>query len=708
MESAAVLVLGSGLSPTLALGLGLVAVAIVIAGYRRALGIRDYGPWVPRTLLGLRVVAVVLLLLLLVNPILRIDQVPPEGRRVAVLVDTSRSMAIRDSLGGASRLDTAGRILREGVLEKLGRVARPELHAFDSDLHPLDPAQPPPAAAESSDLAGAVSRVTAAREAAPLAAVVMMTDGCETGARSVAELAPGVPVYAVGLGSLPERAAEIPDVALSDVRADRKALLHTRVDVRVGLRSAHLQGETVTAQVRQGEQVLAQQAVRLGADPQEVSLSFLPGEAGLHEFEARVVPHPRETIVENNSRFFAIHVESEKLRVFYYEGTPRWEYKFLTRELKNDAHLALQAVLRTNVDRAYQSGGAGDPAAVFPAGRQALRPYGCVILGDLRAQDLTREQAAAVRDYVEQDGGGLIVLAGKESLAADGLAALGLEPLLPVSLAGAREVEGGFDVRATPEGVTHPALAGFGRLLPIESVFAVGPVKPGAQLLLKAEGGRDSLPLAIAQRYGAGRVFFFASDADWKWGMKHQEQGGQELFVRLWGQIVRWAANRDAGAPARSPVVVSTDKDVYRPGETVRVRVQGAVLPDAREADAGDEKIALHRSLDRLEGAYVPRRAGVHAVKVGDATAAFFVERGAGEFDRIALNETPLRRLAASSGGRYFDAVSAKTLPDVLQTSGTLKVTAVEYAFNESWLPFVATLLALAAEWSLRKRMQVM
>jgi hypothetical protein len=76
------------------------------------------------------------------------------------------------------------------------------------------------------------------------------------------------------------------------------------------------------------------------------------GERGL---EARVVPHAKEKITENNSRFFSVRVSGQKIRVFYYEGTPRWSYKFLTRELKRDPQLALQALLRTNTDALYQT-----------------------------------------------------------------------------------------------------------------------------------------------------------------------------------------------------------------------------------------------------------------------------------------------------------------------------------------------------------------
>jgi uncharacterized membrane protein len=709
MHSDSGLILGSGLSPALAVGVGLGALAVVAAVYRRALGVRDFGPWMPRALLALRAAAVVLLVLLLANPILRTHRLPADARRVAVLVDTSRSMGIRDAVGNASRLDAACRLLREEkLLDNLKRLGRIELRAFDGGLRPIALDRAAAASGEISDLAGALAAAAAVKDPVPLAAIVVLTDGCETGTRSAADRPVPIPVFPVGLGSVTEAISEIPDVAVTGVRADRRALLHAALDVRVDLQAVRLEGETVTLQIARGEQVIVERPVRLGAGAQSVSLAFVPREAGLQEFEARIVPHPRETIPENNARPFAVQVAAQRLRVFYYEGTPRWEYKFLTRELKSDAHLALHAVLRTHVDRAYQTGTGLGADELFPAGREALRRYDCILLGDVRARDLTAGQAAALRDFVSEDGGGLVVLACRESLAADGLPALGLEPILPVPLAAARILEGSFTVRPTPDGVTHPATSGIARFLPLETLFGLGTPRAGAQVLLKAEGGPSDYPLAVAHRYGRGRVFFFASDSDWKWIMKHKDQGGGDLFVRFWGQAVRWAAQRDADPRPRAAIAVSTDREIYRLGEPVRVRVQGEGIEGIREVAVGEEAIPLKPVGAILEGAYLPRRAGVHALRVGEAACEFFVERPPGEFDRIALQEPLLRRIAAATGGQYFDAVSARNLPEALQASGAVKLDTIEYAFAESWLPFLAAVAALATEWALRKRMQVM
>jgi uncharacterized membrane protein len=701
------IVSGSGIGLTLAVLLILGSLAVATSGYRRALAVTDYGRWLPWGMLALRLGALVLLVLLVVNPILRIDRTPKEAQRVAILVDTSKSMAVPDSVGGNTRLEAATRILgAEKLVDRLASVARVELHAFDEDTRPAQAEALSPAG-DASDLAGAVLATRQAKDPVPLAAVLLLTDGCETGAKSLAELPSSAPLYPVGLGSVDEAVAQIPDVAVSGIKADRHALINTRVEVRVELREKHLKDETVTVQLLKGDAVLAQQAARLSRAVTEVSLFLTPREAGLFEFEARVLPVADEKIVENNSRFFALKVAAQKVRVFYYEGTPRWTYKFLTRELKRDPHLSLQSVLRTGGDRAYQSASGGPEGTLFPSGRDALRRYDCVILGDVLASDFTREQAAALQAWVSDDGGGLILLAGKDAFSPSGLPAMGLEPLLPAALGEVREVAGSFPVQATPEGITHPALARMTKYLPVESLFAVGPLKAGAQLLAVAETDRGRVPLAAAQRYGAGRVFLCATDSDWKWIMKHRDRGGEELFTRFWGQAVRWAANRQSEGGSRNPLVLLSDKEIYRFGEIVRLTLQGAGAEDLTEARAAGEAVPLQPNLDQKVGTFLPRKPGLFTASAGDAECQFFVERTAGEFDRIALNESLLRQAASSSGGQYFDAITAQTLPEALRKAGRLRVETIEFVFAESWLPFLAALLALGAEWGLRKRMQV-
>ena len=729
--------------------LGLAAAGLMWGGYRRVLRVRDYGPWVPRALLALRLAAVLLFALLIGNPILRLNRAPREGQRIVVLVDTSRSMGVRDSIGGETRLETAKRLLEsQGVMSGLEQLALTQLRAFDvarrqdskDRVRPLAHAneqdvalQTLKAEGEASELYAALESVREEKQKAPLAAIVLLTDGCETGVKSAAELPPGVPLYAVGLGSLHEALVQFPDVALTDVKCDREAFVHTQVEALLELHETHLAGERVTVQILRAGQVLCEDTVELQKEVTHAALKFNVDQPGLYDLEARVLPHALEKITENNGRFFSLRVSGQKIRVFYYEGTPRWTYKFLTRELKRDPQLALHALLRTNTDALYQTSNAPETSGqVFPSTREALKHYDCVILGDLRGSDLSAAQVEALKAYVSDDGGGLILLAGKESYAPGGLPMLGLDALMPASLASSRLLTGSFNVALTQDGSVHPAFGGLQQFLPLESVYTLGEPKPGAQVLARADGEKGSYALAASQRYGNGRVFAFASDSDWKWSMKLKAQEGDNLFGRFWGQIIRWAANRQLAPEQQAALTLSSDKEIYKPGEAVHIYAAGADLGSLKEVAIREplEKFALaeraenaekagtkaqsdlklaafSKSGERLEAQFVPLKSGLHQISAGGATAEFLVERPVGEFDRLALNDVLLRQLSASSGGQYFDATTAQKLPETIKLNGHVKTEIHEYVFNDSWLPFALIVLALGAEWVMRKKMQV-
>ena len=133
----------------------------------------------------------------------------------------------------------------------------------------------------------------------------------------------------------------------------------------------------------------------------------------------------------------------------------------------------------------------------------------------------------------------------------------------------------------------------------------------------------------------------------------------------------------------------------------------GAASGELKAVSISGEKVPLQKSGDQMEATYHPPHPGIYTVTAGEANCEFLVERPPGEFDRLTLNEALLRKVAERTGGQYFDAVSAKKLPEVLKSTGKVKVESVEYVFAESWLPFVVALAALAGEWVLRKRMQV-
>src|SRR5262245_65754461 len=91
--------------------------------------------------------------------------------------------------------------------------------------------------------------------------------------------------------------------------------------------------------------------------------------------------------------------------------------------------------------------------------------------------------------------------------------------------------------------------------------------KVGAVILARGQSeqrtGSDPILLAY-QRYGRGRTMALTSGSTWRWQMEmdHEDQT-YELF---WKQVLRWLVNTSP-----DPVMISSDKDTYLPGEPVRI-----------------------------------------------------------------------------------------------------------------------------------------
>ena len=154
-------------------------------------------PPIRRTLLiALRCLTLMLLVVCLMRPVRTGD----EGLRdmvVPVLVDVSRSMNLADAGEGATRIDRARDLLTRDLLPALKRHFQVELLSFGDGIAPAKP-DTLDAKAWRSDLAGGVAAARERYRGRPVAGMVVISDGGDTGGGAVPD---DTPVYAIGVGS---------------------------------------------------------------------------------------------------------------------------------------------------------------------------------------------------------------------------------------------------------------------------------------------------------------------------------------------------------------------------------------------------------------------------------------------------------------------------------------------------------------------------
>ena len=113
------------------------------------------------------------------------------------------------------------------------------------------------------------------------------------------------------------------------------------------------------SRVRDGDKVLTSRPITLGGDGtvQTETLLFNAGAAGAKSLQFSQSTYlPDEENRDNNAVTRLVNVDSDKRRILYVEGEPRWEYKFIRRAEDDDRIVQVASMLRTTENKIYRQG----------------------------------------------------------------------------------------------------------------------------------------------------------------------------------------------------------------------------------------------------------------------------------------------------------------------------------------------------------------
>ncbi len=708
----------------------ILSILLSIFGYRHAL--EGTGRKTALFLMAMRCIALFSASMILIHPVVEWPKGASGKSTVAILIDDSKSMATRDSVGGASRAEAARKLLfsekDESIAAGLERNFEVSYFLFAGDILHVSrkraESKEGAACGGRSLITNAIKSISQGDPRRRISGAVVFTDGRDTG-REAVSFNVGFPVYFVGLGSK-DVSGSFKDIEIKEIHAERRALLANRMEAMLEVKSTGFPPLSATLYLsRDGKRVL-RKAVRIEPGLNNLKFAFVPKVAGHHEYEVALEGIEGERTYENNKRVFVLTVDARKLRLLYFEAHPRWKYKFLRQELLRDRNLSATFQLKTNPARILQQG--SPPVGLrggFPSDLRTLSAFDCIILGDLSPGDLTAQQWRLVVSYVNRVGGGLLFLGGPHSWAPGSISSTPLIEILPCS-AGNGELKGKLFMEVAGEGKGHPILSGIEaaikgrrrRLFALSNLFRLEGFRPGAQVLLTARSpGSKPFPLLAVQRVGAGRTMVFASDTDWKWIMEARREGGEKLFSNLWGQAIRWLSGKEENLRrSLKGAGLFVERSVLKAGERQRITVAGRGIEGAKgEAALGARKwpISFEKASRDLAASFFPEIPGRYRVTVEvsmkggkkkELEATFMVEPDERELSELTINIPFMERIAEATGGKVLDAVSAYNLPEILEKEETGSRGFENFNPRSTPLLFIVIIVLLGMEWWIRRR----
>lgn len=692
---------------------------------------------------ALRAAALLVAAVLLARPEAEQREDPARRKAVAVLVDRSRSMSLRED--GTPRFDRALELGRALVTALRARGLQPDVVLFDASAVPA-PLPPAGTAAQgpATDLGAAVQQAVASREPAPLA-VVALSDGAANRADSNASglqalVESRVPFVGIGFGA----DVGAPTLSLARLLAPPQvppkqsfrvsALLQATGDGTLPAFELVLLRDGRLAQTRRVEGGPASRFWSEGFDVAEDA-------EGLHQYRVELRPPSSASLVTvARSAEAAVRVGREKeFRVLYVQGALTWDFKFIGRALRGDPSVRVTGLSRTSTHSVFRQNveSAGELLNGFPKELSEIAPFRVVVLSDLKPADLQPEQQELLARFSGELGGGVLLLGGPATF--DGTwQGSRLEQLLPVTFDGAAGVAGldrPFHLRLTDAARRHPvfqlgdgagALRAWDALPTFTQYGRVLAEKPGA--VVWARHGEDAGPngprvLMAAQSYGSGTTAIVCVQNLWRWRLA--KDADPQAFDRFWRQLLR-----HLGQSGRKDVLVQVLDQELRPHADVRVVLERQPRPDAAgpaepqaysvrvRAPAGASVVEQETALATGHPVGLSFRAedeGTYTVEVTDPAGAVVASQPIEirdtdrELARTGRDLANLRQWAAGSGGF---AVAEEEAGDPAALVARVVDQAVDLVRRRArrvplgWNAAVmaALLGLLGAEWVLRRR----
>ena len=705
-------------------------------------------------------VLLALVMLMLLRPVLLVDEVRRDDNVVAVVIDSSNSMGFPASNDSSNSRFDAAQAAFDDVRSELENTFETRLYTLGDQLKPAIDNETLTLAGARTDLAGGLRELLDQSSADELAAVVLLSDGGNNAETMDVEWwnrlrQAEVPVHTVGVG--PEQVAG--DFELADVFLPTHFPPNTTVTARARIKHPG-NATNVRLRVKQGNALRYASTVALqsGASETTHEFSFPSGDEGVQSLQFEVLPDADDKNSVNNVVQRVMNVNHAPKRILYVEGEPRWEYKFLRRAVANDASIDIVSLLRTSPNKFYRQGVSSSRELEngFPLTRENLFGYDAIIIGSLEAAELSVEQQANVRDFVAERGGALLMLGGTSGLSDGGWGRSAVQAALPVQL----ETDSGslnntfqrervqveltdFGKRAEWLKLPSPADAprfdgegsteGLGReddawasLPELADIQRLGKPKAGAQVMMQTAQSKE--PVLVWHRYGKGRSYVLATSGTWRWQMslpsedQRHETFWQNLTAELTANVTTRlsidagpAVQRDRKAAAVDVVALAQDFTAYQASDIVAVlttpdgaRRDVSLVPDINFpgrflVNVDYESVGPHAISIELQDAEDALEVNVHQDQAR-AETWWMVENNTAEYFSPELQSGVLQRIADESGGSFRLLSAMNQLPSALLAKNNALTLQNELPLWNMPVLFLLLILGKLFEWLLRLR----
>jgi hypothetical protein len=691
-----------------------------------------------RQLLTIRVIWIVILAFIMCGPILVVSGLVPQRNRLAVMVDSSRSMSIKYQK--LSRLDQVKKLFDSGFIKKLATRTGiyPEVFSFADNVSPVSRQEVEQfnflANGNQTDISNAARNVVGNLGEGSLLGLIMISDGVSTTGDNPAMALANMrtPVHFIAPGEEGDNS----DLALHLIRPPGQGYLNSSMRVRGEVSLHRVATTSITVTVRRNGEFFTEAVADFSASNEKAGFAFnLPcEEEGSFRYDLSIPTLSDELTTENNQTGFLLKVVRERLNIMALSGRLSWDMKFIGNALLTDpnAHSVHWVKLRENrwvCSRDLKPEGAvGKPDL-----SEDLKTADVLILSGAAYDMLADIQPEIVR-RIEAGTLGLLIMPSTRSFAELGYQGTPIEKLLPVNT-------DSETWRGTPGNLVLPSsetaynflrliddpiqnVEFFATLPKFEGIYEYSALKTGSEILIKStvQGSTDRLPFMIRSRAGLGNVVMITGGPLWPSGFRLVPgDRGFAPYSALIVNMCKWLANRreDAQvsielASSRGYVGQSSNIKVWVMNSKNELQTNAQVSLTITDERGESNSLPCIETSEKgcYEAAFVPAFKGLHRLEaearyqgreLGRAKSEILCETSTAEFDEPMIKKELMAQLASDTGGIFANIDQADKIIEAINAEPGQKLESKSIDLRDSWLLLLVLLALPMLEWYLRR-----
>lgn len=667
-------------------------------GYAAVQYLRTKQPWNKRInwiLFGCRAVLVSFLAFLLLGPIVK--QINNLFEKPVFVILQDNSASIRETTDSTTRhrleqnlTETKNILEAKGYEPVVHDLAGQDVTNFRYN-------------ATASDLNSALKRVSNRYEGKNVAGVVLVSDGLYNAGLSPLYAAYNFPVHTIGVGDTSQRS----DIAIKNVAYNKIAYQGNKFPLRTEVQVKNLNAQPITVSLFKRGRLIDKQTKNSTGD-QLMVFDFQPqaDEQGIQKYDIHVESNPNEHNTKNNRSSVFVEIVEGKKKILLVAPTPHPDIKALREVIDKNS----------NYEFLLHIPGVSEQQA------SVLRPDNIDLAIFHQSPDLRSKTNNLFQSFANSRTSLFFILGQTSDL--PGIA----RQNLPVKFDNAPR---DFD-EVTP--VVNPAFSNFTLSAETNSVVASYPpvsvhygkiqMPPTATPLLYQRVGSVSTekPLIAIDVKDSRKIAFMLGEGLWRWRLNEFDRTeSTAAFDEIFGKLIQFLSTTDDKRKFRSyplqqefsdtePVVFESQvyNDIFEPvyGNTIEIEITQDTGKKSQYTYVTSPGNIRYQIGGLKEGVYRYRSRTVINQKSEEVRGEFAVVERQIELQNLTADFDLLRKLSASTGGKFFKASDTENLKTYLQQTQAQSVIHSEETYdsiiNLKWV-FWVLLLLVSAEWGLRK-----